>query len=49
MVLPVIFYDHGNKLLPSIKDKDSRLASISCSWSTVLYIAGDLLFPEIWN
>jgi len=49
MVLQVILCDHGNKLLHSIKDKDSRLASVSCAGRTVLYIAGDLLFPEIWN
>jgi len=44
MVLQVIFCDHGNKLLHSIKDKDNRLASVSCSGRTVLYTAGDLLF-----
>jgi len=49
MVLPMIFCDHGNKLLHSIKDKDSRLASINCPGRTVLDIAGDLLFLEIWN
>lgn len=49
MVLPGSCCDHGNKPFHSIKDKDSWLAAISFSWRTVLYIAGDLLFAEIWN